>query len=310
MSGPQEKSDPEDTSPAGKPTPLSPSPPLFFHVTVPLTENVLLARDTYRLRLPVPEIARAIRPGQFVMIRLPGTTDPLLGRPFALYDTVLNAQGQAAALDVVYLVVGKLTGHLAALRPGDRLEVWGPLGNGFPELVDQEAVALVAGGIGQTPFLAYVRALLGQRGYGGRTARRAAKHVPLFYGVRTAALAAGVDDFRQAGAVVHLATDDGSLGFSGFVTQLLERHDPPNHLVGCGPEPMLRALATLAQRWAVPCHLSLETPMACGVGICFSCVTRVRTGDQWDYRRVCVDGPIFDAADLAWEEPTGAPEKA
>ena len=101
MSGPQEKSDPEGTSPAGKPTPPSPSPPPFFHVTVPLTENVLLARDTYRLRLPVPEIARAIRPGQFVMIRLPTTTDPLLGRPFALYDTVLNAQGQAAALDVV-----------------------------------------------------------------------------------------------------------------------------------------------------------------------------------------------------------------
>jgi dihydroorotate dehydrogenase electron transfer subunit len=265
-----------------------------------VTENVQLARDTYRIRIHVPELARAIRPGQFLMLRLPGTTDPLLGRPFALYDTVLDGQGQAAALDVVYLVVGKITAHLAGLRPGDALQAWGPLGNGFPELANLDHVGLVAGGIGQTPFLAYVRELLGQRGYGGRSARRAVRYVSLYYGVRTAALAACVEDFRAAGAAVHLASDDGSLGFRGFVTQLLEQHQPPQHLVGCGPEPMMQALASLAKHWGVPCHLSLETPMACGVGICFSCVTKVGTGAGWDYRRVCVDGPVFDAACLAW----------
>jgi dihydroorotate dehydrogenase electron transfer subunit len=235
------------------------------------------------------------------MLRMPGTTDPLLGRPFALYDTVLNAQNQAAALDVVYLVVGKLTGRLAALRPGDRLEAWGPLGNGFPELSGVDHIGLVAGGIGQTPFLAYARDLLGQRGYGNRPARPVAKRVSLFYGVRTADLATGIEDFRRAGAVIHLSSDDGSLGYSGFVTQLLETHERPQHLVGCGPEPMLHALASLARGWGVPCHLSLETPMACGVGICFSCVTRVRTPEGWDYRRVCCDGPVFDAAALAFD---------
>ena len=145
------------------------------------------------------------------------------------------------------------------------------------------------------------RDLLGTRGYGGRPPRRAAQRVSLYYGVRTADLAAGVEDFRAAGATVHLASDDGTLGFHGFVTQLLASHEAPQHLVGCGPEPMLRVLAQLAGRWGVPCHLSLETPMACGVGICFSCVTRVRTAEGWDYRRVCVDGPIFDAASLVWE---------
>jgi dihydroorotate dehydrogenase electron transfer subunit len=158
---------------------------------------------------------------------------------------------------------------------------------------------LVAGGIGQTPFLAQVRELLGGRGYGGRPARRTAQRVSLFYGVRTADLAAGVDDFRAAGAEVHLASDDGSVGFRGFVTQLLQQQTPrPGHLVGCGPEPMLKALAELAGDWGVPCHLSLETPMACGLGICFSCVTKVRTADGWDYRRVCVDGPVFDVQSL------------
>jgi dihydroorotate dehydrogenase electron transfer subunit len=270
----------------------------LVHASVEVRENVLLAHRTYRIRLHAPELARAIRPGQFLMIRLPGGSDPLLGRPFALYDTVLDDAGQPIAVDVVYLVIGKLTGLLAALRPGERVEVWGPLGNGFPDLPEIDHIALVAGGIGQTPFLAHVRDLLGTRGYGGRPPRRGARQVSLYYGVRTAELAAGVEDFRAAGAIVHLASDDGTLGFRGFVTQLLESHSPPQHLIGCGPEPMLHALAKLAQRWNVPCHLSLETPMACGVGICFSCVTRVRTEEGWDYRRVCVDGPVFDAACL------------
>jgi dihydroorotate dehydrogenase electron transfer subunit len=272
----------------------------LVHAPTDVLENVPLARATYRIRLRCPELARAIRPGQFLMLRLPGHSDPLLGRPFALYDTVLDEREEPVAVDVVYLVVGKLTGLLAALRAGDRVEVWGPLGNGFPDYDGTDHLALVAGGIGQTPFLAHVRDLLGTRGYGGRPVRRRVQRVSLYYGVRTADLAAGVEDFRAAGAAVYLASDDGSLGFHGFVTQLLETHPPPRRLVGCGPEPMLHTLAKLAARWNVPCDVSLETPMACGVGICFSCVTRVRTAEGWDYRRVCVDGPVFDAAKLEW----------
>jgi dihydroorotate dehydrogenase electron transfer subunit len=273
----------------------------FFHGHVPVLENIPLARNTFRLRLQAPMLAQAIRPGQFVMARLPIGTDPLLGRPFALYDTVVDTAGRPQGIDVVYLVVGKMTGRLALLHPGDDVEVWGPLGNGFPEPSASEHVGLVAGGIGQTPFLAHVRELLGTRGYGGAPARPRVRRVSLYYGIRSADLAAGVEDFRAAGADVHLATDDGSLGFHGLVTQLLEQHERPQHLFGCGPEPMLKALTQLAERWQLPCHLSLETPMACGVGICFSCVTPVRTASGWDYRRVCVDGPVFEAQQLAWD---------
>ncbi|HEX3314472.1 MAG TPA: FAD-binding oxidoreductase, partial [Gemmataceae bacterium] len=123
----------------------------FRFAVAPVLEHRLLARDTYLVRLETPEIAAVIRPGQFVMLRLPGVSDPLLGRPFALYDTVLDPAGSPIGIDVVYLVVGKMTGRLAALRPGDRLEVWGPLGNGFPEPQTDDHVGLVAGGIGQTP---------------------------------------------------------------------------------------------------------------------------------------------------------------
>ena len=277
---------------------IAPRSPHFLQVTAPVVANRRLARDTFLVRLQAAELACRIRPGQFVMLRPLGGTDPLLGRPFALYDTYLDEHGAPAGIDIAYLVVGKVTRRLAALQPGDALEIWGPLGNGFPAPQTDDHVGLIAGGIGQTPFLAHLRELLGQRGYGGQPAHRRARRVSLYYGVRTAELAAGVDDFRAAGATVHLATDDGSVGFRGFVTQLLEQHQAPQHLFGCGPEPMLQALARLARARGTPCHLSLETPMACGVGICFSCVTAIRTADGWDYRRVCVDGPVFDAREL------------
>jgi len=264
-------------------------------------ENVRLADRTFRVRLDCPEVATAIRPGQFVMLRLPGTSDPLLGRPFALYDTVLDAADTPTGIDVVYLVVGKMTGLLAGVKPGEPIEVWGPLGNGFPDLAGSEHVVCVAGGIGQTPFLAFARELLGTRGYGDDAPRQRSQRVSLYYGVRTAALAAGVEDFRAAGVDVRLASDDGSLGFKGFVTQLLANDRPAGGFVGCGPEPMLHALAQLTADWGATCYVSLETPMACGFGACFSCVTKVKTGGGWDYKRVCVDGPVFDASGLRWE---------
>src|SRR5262249_44372712 len=155
---------------------------------------------TWRIRLHCPALAQALLPGQFLMLRLPGHSDPLLGRPFALYDTVLDSGDEPVAVDVVYLVVGKLTGLLTQCRPGDTVEGWGLLGNGFPKFHDVGHIALVAGGIGQAPFLAQVRDLLGSRGYGKQTPRRQAESVSVYYGVRTAALAAGVEDFRAAGA--------------------------------------------------------------------------------------------------------------
>jgi dihydroorotate dehydrogenase electron transfer subunit len=277
----------------GNPT-CTPSPG-FSQVRATVVLNRQLARATFLIRLQAPALARAIRPGQFMMLRLPAGNDPLLGRPFALFDT------QDDTVEVVYLVVGKVTNLLAQLRPGDGVEAWGPLGNGFADVVGVNHIGLVAGGIGQTPFLAAIRHYLGSRSYGRRPARRQCQRVSLYYGVRSAEYAAGVEDFRAAGAEVHLTTDDGTLGFRGLVTQLLDQQlsvDPPQHLIGCGPEPMLRALALLAHSKGLPCHVSLETPMACGVGICFSCVTRVSTESGWDFRRVCCEGPVFDCRAL------------
>jgi dihydroorotate dehydrogenase electron transfer subunit len=272
------------------------------HETVTVAENVQLARDTYRVRFDCPTLARRIVPGQFLMLRLTGENDPLLGRPLALYDTVVDGTGTPTGVDVVYLVVGKMTSRLARLRARDRLEVWGPLGNGFSPTPTDHLI-MVAGGIGQTPFLALGREALGLRSYGEpRRTSPPIRKVTLCYGARNAAYLAGVDDFRGLGLDVRVSTDDGSAGRKGFVTDLLrevldaEPAGGSRRIVCCGPEKMMEAVAHLAAQSRVPCEVSLETPMACGIGICFSCVTKVRDAEGgWDYRRTCVEGPVFDA---------------
>jgi dihydroorotate dehydrogenase electron transfer subunit len=277
-----------------------------IRATASILENVRIARDTYRVRFECPEIARRIVPGQFLMLRLAGLNDPLLGRPLALYDTVVSPQGEPIGVDVVYLVLGKFTQLLAESTPGAKLEVWGPLGNGFaPATTSDEDLVMVAGGIGQTPFMALARESLGHRSYGDPPrAAATAPSVTLCYGARTASYFAGIEAFRELGVEVLQSTDDGSLGHRGFVTELLQRvleRGRRMRIACCGPEPMMEAVSQIAIAASVPCQVSLETPMACGIGICFSCVARVydETG-EWDYKRTCVEGPIFAAEKIRW----------
>ena len=277
-------------------------------------ENVRVARDTFRLRVAAPEIARRVVPGQFLMLRLAGCNDPLIGRPLALYDTVDGSSGtpqrafptaEPNAVDVVYLVKGKFTSRLAGYVPGQKIDVWGPLGNGFTA-APVEQLIMVAGGIGQTPFVALAQEALGGRSYGdsSRTAARVHR-VTLCYGARSAEYHAGLEDFERAGVDVRLATDDGSRGHHGLVTDLLKQAlaegSHSRQVVCCGPEPMMEAAAKIALAANIPCQVSLETPMACGIGICFTCVAKVRDASgEWDYKRTCVEGPVFDAAKLEW----------
>jgi dihydroorotate dehydrogenase electron transfer subunit len=274
------------------------------HERVTVLENARIARDTFRVRFSCPTLARRIVPGQFLMLRLPNCDDPLLGRPLALYDTVIDKQGAAVGVDIVYLVVGKMTRRLAQVSPGQELEAWGPLGNGFsPQRTDH--LLMVAGGIGQTPFLALAREHLAARRYGDppRDVPRVPR-VTLCYGARSQDYLGGIDDFERLGVSVRTSTDDGTAGHHGLVTELAAQvlsESPQARIVCCGPEPMMEAVARIARVRGIECQVSLETPMACGIGICFSCVARVRDANGgWDYRRTCVDGPVFDAAAIEW----------
>lgn len=277
--------------------------PTAIRQRVKVVEHVRMARDTWRLRLHCPDIARQIRPGQFFMVRDPRSSDPLLGRPFALYD-ICEEGGEPLGVDFGYVVIGKLTRLMTDWQPGTEVELWGPLGNGFPP-PQPGRLLMVAGGIGQTPFLATAREALGLQTYADRTIepQTLPDRVTLQYGVRSADYLAGLDDFNLPGLNIQVSTDDGSHGHHGYVTEMLaaalESNQPPTHVYVCGPEIMMHAAAKLCAQAGVDCWLSLETPMACGFGACFSCVTRVRQDDgTWDYRRTCIEGPVFPAEQL------------
>ena len=249
-----------------------------------LTANAQMD-SMWRLAIRTAETLPSVRAGQFAMLRLPNRTDPLLGRPFALY------RAESHSIEVVYLAVGKMTRRLTEVKPNETLELWMPLGNGFPKTNARHTI-IVAGGIGQTPFLTFCQ---------DRQER-----VSLLYGARTASRITCMDDFRQLGIEPMIATDDGSEGFHGFVTDLINKvytSGESTQLFCCGPLPMLRSSFLTAQKLGLPCFVSLETPMSCGLGICFGCVVPYRDNEQsgWDYRRTCVEGPVFDAYKLRWE---------
>ena len=273
---------------------------------VPIVANEQVAKQTFRVRIAAGAMAARAVPGQFFMLRIAGCNDPLIGRALALFDRNCDASlPEQGTIDLVYLVKGKFTTRLAQLAAGDLIDVCGPLGNGF-STTPVDHLIMVAGGIGQTPFLALAREALGLERFGEPArAFKYAGRVSFCYGVRSADYLAEVQLFESAGVDVHIATEDGSIGPPQRVTSPLEKllllsNEQSCRVVCCGPEPMMAAVSQLAQRYAVPCEASLETPMACGIGICFTCVARIGSENDWDYKRTCVEGPVFDACNIVW----------
>lgn len=287
----------------------------MVQIDAAIEANDLIAEQTYRLRVSVPPIAAAALPGQFVMIRLQGRDAPLIGRALAIYEVVLDPLGEPTWIDLIYLRKGAMTSALAAAPLGTSVTVWGPLGNRFSDQPCDRLI-MAAGGIGQTPMLMLGQQASGVQHFGGEAQSSGwARSVELIYGARRASLLAGVDDFRRAGIDVSLCTDDGSAGSAALVPQLVAERlsEIAGHerarVVTCGPEIMMEKVAEVCRESGVPCQVSMETPMACGIGICFSCVARVReplapgreSGDpEWDYKRTCVEGPIFDSERICW----------
>lgn len=278
-----------------------------------LQQIVQVAQDTFLIRIEAPEIAAKAVPGQFVMTRFTGRDAPLIGRALAIYKIVDDAAGVPRAIELVFVRKGAFTTPLAIAPAGTAVSVWGPLGNGFSPR-PCETLVIAVGGIGQTPMLMLAQEALGTRSFGNQGRETSwAKRVVMVYGARTAGLLACVDEFRAARIEVQLCTDDGSIGAKARVPDcLFERLDHADDLattrvVTCGPEIMMEKVAQGCIERQIDCQVSMETPMACGIGICFACVAKVRVeatkenGEMpWDYRRTCVEGPIFDACQLVW----------
>jgi dihydroorotate dehydrogenase electron transfer subunit len=256
-------------------------------VDAPVLANDALRGTSLRLRLEVGAGWPESEPGQFVMLSpgpLPAAPrfDPLLPRPMAVF------RRDGARLEVLYKVTGRGTALLAAARSGDRVRVVGPLGRGFAPPDPGRRALLVGGGTGiASLFDLAARA-------------RARGPVAALLGARSAPDLMAEDDFRALGVELRLATEDGSAGRRGLVTDLLADAlaEAPAHVYVCGPTPMMRKAAELAERAGAACTASLENRMACGFGVCLGCAVPRRQGG---YALVCRDGPVLPAEALRWD---------
>lgn len=248
----------------------------------------------YRLlRLSAPVIGPQVQPGQFIHLRVPRLENAVLRRPFSVF------KADAEGLSILYATVGMGTEALTTVEVGEEVCLLGPLGTGFPNLGKNKTPVLVAGG------------------YGNAALYLQAKNLPVkgiaFFGGRSAEDILCVDEFEALGWDVRVATDDGSLGTEGLVTEAL---DPwlenkmgggsasfqALELFACGPNAMLKAVGDRALEKGITAWLSMDRNMACGVGACLTCVIKRKTENGWEWARCCKDGPVFNAKEIIWEE--------
>lgn len=253
-----------------------------------------VAPGHWELVLPKAQGFAEAVPGQFVMLlpRGPLSWDPLLRRPISIYRV------EADRWSVLYRVVGRGTAMLASLRPGDAVDCLGPLGRGFRfhDLEKGASVVLVGGGVGVPPLYFLSQRLL------------EAGIVPeAFAGFASSAQVVAVREWQELGVDVQVTTEDGSLGRRGLVTALLKERlarGSVRRIFACGPRPMLGAVARIAGEAGIECQVAMEEWMGCGLGVCLSCVVRVRGGEgsKGTWARVCREGPVFDGREVVWPD--------
>lgn len=273
-----------------------------------VVENKPLTGGHFLLSLEAPVQARATRPGQFAMVRLLGHNDVILRRPMSIYDVISTCSGNgprsgaASVLQLLYKVVGRGTALMAELKPGDRVGLLAPLGHGFvheeyaAQAREADEVLHVAGGIGIAALLLPARSLAKNR-----------IRQKLFFGGRTQWDLVGLEDFEPLTPSPVLATEDGSRGHHGYVTQPMEAYLRENAgkkflIMACGPWAMLDATVRLARAGGHPCLVSMENRMGCGLSVCLGCCIRVVGEGHSAYQRVCTEGPVFWSDRVVWEK--------
>jgi dihydroorotate dehydrogenase electron transfer subunit len=263
-----------------------------------VTANRPLSADYNVLALAAPAIAAAVAPGQFVMVKLATGSDPLLRRPFSVFEVLRTADGVPTGITLLNKRIGVSTSLIYGARPGQVAACLGPLGRPFTIVTPPAEAWMVAGGVGLAPFAALAESLR-------------ARHVActLFYGARSGDELFHLDFFRSLGVDLVLTTEDGSRGERGRVIAPLERrlverrggNDAPMMIYACGPEGMLAATAAVAARFDRPCEVSVERIMGCGLGGCYSCVVPMRGDDGvFHHVRSCLAGPVLAADQIRW----------
>ncbi len=270
---------------------------MLVDVDAAVIANARLSDDYSVLALAAPAIAAAVRPGQFVMLKTSRGMDPLLRRPFSIFQVLRDDRGAHAGITVLNKRIGKGTSLLYEVEPGAHLNCLGPLGRPFEPVPPPAEAWMVAGGVGLAPFVTLAEALLA---LGTRTS--------LFYGARRGVDLHCIDVFERLGIRIVCSTEDGTRGSHGFVTVALEEElsrvdrSIDVRLYACGPTSMMRAVAGVASSHGRRCDVSLEQVMGCGLGGCYSCVVLARDPSGAPHHtRSCIEGPVFDASQVIWE---------
>lgn len=248
----------------------------------PVLAKENLAKNIFSLTIYCPGIANEAQPGQFVHLRVPAH---ILRRPISIAE-IDRMQG---TIRIIYEIRGEGTKILADLKAGDMADVLGPLGHGYTLLDSDKKCVVVGGGIGVPPLLAVAKH------YGANAAA--------IIGFRSAQAAILENDFKSAGAKTIVCTDDGTMGQKGFVTNALEellRSETPDMICACGPMVMLRKVTEIAKSHGIPCEISLEERMACGVGACLGCACKINRNGKECVLHVCKDGPVFPGEEVVF----------
>jgi dihydroorotate dehydrogenase electron transfer subunit len=266
-----------------------------YQLDVPILAHERLAEFEYELTLAAPQIAEEARPGQFMQILYDQTYNPFTRRPFSVY----RVDRTAGTFSIVYLARGVFTQGLRNKQAGQKLSIVGPLGNWYVEDPDPSVThILVGGGVGAPPLYFFSEVLTADSAVRNR--------LRVINGARSREHLVGIKEFTALGVDVCYTTDDGSFGRKGIVTDALAElldSSGPAHVYTCGPTGMLRAVGDLCLSRGVPCQVSVETMMPCGLGVCMGCVVKIRDGSEagWSYLRSCYDGPVFRADEILWD---------
>ncbi|MEW6619487.1 MAG: dihydroorotate dehydrogenase electron transfer subunit [bacterium] len=242
-----------------------------------IVANDKIAPEYYKMAFTSQEIANLAIPGQFIHIKVSEGYEPLLRRPFSIHAVM-----DEKTVEILYRVVGKGTALLSEKKTGQELDVLGPLGNGFK--INKSEVknsVMVGGGAGIAPLFFLTQRLINY------------SNITVLIGAKTKKGILCEQEFKDLGVAVQIATEDGSYGYKGLITDLLNSL-PPATIFACGPSAMFPAITNFAIKNNLPTQLSLESTMACGVGACLGCVIKGKDG----YKKVCKDGPVFSALEI------------
>ncbi|RJO65565.1 MAG: dihydroorotate dehydrogenase electron transfer subunit [Candidatus Omnitrophota bacterium] len=262
-----------------------------------LLYNKPLGKNYFRLACNAAKIANDAVPGQFVSVKINNTHEPFLRRPFGIHKV------DGCRIEILYEAVGEGTRLLSKNKQGSFLDILGPLGNGYDyryALIRHKTPVLVAGGMGVAPLFFLAEKLV-------RSLGRKVRHSPrVLLGAKSKNQILCEKEFKKIGCSVTIATDNGSAGFKGKVTDLLKQTlstlDCPlsTALYACGPRPMLAEVSRISRKHGIFTQVSLEEHMACGIGACLGCVVKTKDG----YKRVCKEGPVFNSEEIVWEKHT------